>query len=54
LTILDLQDSPIDGGGLYHAVHGLLIYQARLGCDSGGYRRPTIPLPPGWGGGHEQ
>ena len=24
LMILDMQNSPIDGGSLYHAVHGLL------------------------------
>lgn len=47
LLILDLQDQPIDGGALYHAVHGLQIYHARV------YGRTTfipkellIPLPP--------
>jgi hypothetical protein len=30
LTILDLQDQPIDGGALYHAVHGLQMYSARV------------------------
>jgi hypothetical protein len=29
LMILDLQDQSIDGGALYHAVHGLQIYHAR-------------------------
>lgn len=28
--ILDLQDQPIDGGALYHAVHGLQMYYARV------------------------
>jgi hypothetical protein len=30
LMILDLQSQPIEGGSLYHAVHGLLIYYARV------------------------
>jgi hypothetical protein len=30
LMILDLQGSGIEGGSLYHAVHGLLIYYARV------------------------
>jgi hypothetical protein len=30
LMILELQDMPIDGGALYHAVHGLQIYHARV------------------------
>jgi hypothetical protein len=30
LMILDMQDAPIEGGSLYHAVHGLLIYHARV------------------------
>ncbi len=47
LMILDLQGSPIEGGSLYHAVHGLLLYYARV------YDRYTLgppellmPLPP--------
>jgi hypothetical protein len=44
LMILRLQSDPIDGGALYHAVHGLLIYRARV------YHTLTphlhIPLPP--------
>jgi hypothetical protein len=28
--ILELQDQPIDGGALYHAIHGLQIYYARV------------------------
>jgi hypothetical protein len=54
LIILDLQDQPIDGGSLYHAVHGLLIYYARV-QDPGvlGIPPSVIPLPPGssWGKG---
>jgi hypothetical protein len=30
LMILELQGQPIEGGSLYHAVHGLLIYYARV------------------------
>jgi hypothetical protein len=30
LMILDRQDAPIEGGALYHAVHGLQIYHARV------------------------
>ena len=52
LLVLDLQNSPIDGGPMYHAVHGLLLYYARA------YDRETlgppellIPLPPEWESG---
>jgi hypothetical protein len=30
LMILELQDAPIDGGAVYHAVHGLQLYHARV------------------------
>ncbi|GIW82581.1 MAG: hypothetical protein KatS3mg105_4388 [Gemmatales bacterium] len=30
LMILQMQDSPIEGGSLYHAMHGLLMYYARV------------------------
>jgi hypothetical protein len=47
LMILELRDQGIEGGSLYHAVHGLLIYYARV------YDRTTLgppelffPLPP--------
>jgi hypothetical protein len=47
LTILDLQGSPMEGGALYHAIHGLLMYHQRV---YGGYMNdspaPMIPLPP--------
>jgi len=39
LMILDLQNQPVEGGSLYHAVHGLLIYYARL------YDRQTLGPP---------
>src|SRR5581483_2522888 len=30
MLILDMQGQPIEGGSVYHAVHGLLIYYARV------------------------
>ena len=27
---LDIQNAPMEGGTLYHAVHGLLLYYARV------------------------
>jgi hypothetical protein len=39
LMILELQGQPIEGGSLYHAVHGLLIYYARV------YDRDTLGPP---------
>ena len=30
LLILEEQGSPIEGGSLYHAAHGLLLYYARI------------------------
>ncbi len=48
LIILELQDQPIDGGSLYHAVHGLLLYCARMKDPSIlGIPTSVIPLPPG-------
>jgi hypothetical protein len=29
LMILEIQDSPMEGGTLYHAVHGLRLYTSR-------------------------
>lgn len=46
LTILDLQDQSIDGGALYHAVHGLQIYHARVYGGSFTPKELLIPLPP--------
>ncbi len=48
LQILDLQGAAIDGGGMYHAVHGLLIYYARVFDRSFCPPELMIPLPPGW------
>jgi len=45
--ILENENLPLDSGGLYHAAHGLHIYQARI--QSPGKARPQgllIPLPP--------
>jgi hypothetical protein len=47
LLFLDLRDSPIDGGPLYHAAHGLLIYYARVfDADKLGPNKPYVMLPP--------
>jgi hypothetical protein len=44
LQILDLQGSPIEGGSLYHSVHGLLIYYARVyGKEKLGPHAPVLP-----------
>jgi hypothetical protein len=49
LMILDLQGASMEGGSLYHAVHGLLIYYARLHDRKWlGPNDPLIPLPPAW------
>jgi hypothetical protein len=46
LLILDLQAEPIEGGSLYHAVHGLLLYRARVyGTDGLGPCKPHFPYP---------
>jgi hypothetical protein len=47
MQILDMQDVPIEGGSLYHAIHGLLIYYARVfGRDKLVPAELMIPLPP--------
>ncbi|MFO0846247.1 MAG: hypothetical protein U0797_28355 [Gemmataceae bacterium] len=48
LQILDLQGAAIDGGGMYHAVHGLLIYYARVFDRKFCPPELMVPLPPGW------
>jgi hypothetical protein len=46
LMILDLHSSGIDGGSLYHATHGLLIYYARVYDRTWlGANDPLVPLP---------
>jgi hypothetical protein len=45
LLILDSQGSPIEGGALYHATHGLHIYHDRVFGPLPGHRGPKIPLP---------
>jgi hypothetical protein len=48
MMILDSSGRPIDGGGLYHAAHGLHIYHARLfGLSKVTDQRLLVPLPPG-------
>ncbi len=45
--LLDNSGAAIDGGSLYHAVHGLLIYSARVyGPEILGDMAPVVPLPP--------
>jgi hypothetical protein len=47
LMILDIQGSAMEGGTLYHAVHGLLMYYSRVyDRESLGPLEPLIPLPP--------
>ena len=47
LTFLENENKGIDGGSMYHAVHGLLIYRSRVyGTDKGGDLMPHVPLPP--------
>jgi hypothetical protein len=44
LMILEQQGQPIEGGSLYHAVHGLILYYARLyGTEFLGPQTPTFP-----------
>jgi hypothetical protein len=47
VMILDSQGSPVEGGSLYHAAHGLQIYHDRVfGPVEAGHPRPLIPRPP--------
>lgn len=47
LMFLELQSAPEEGGSLYHAAHGLLMYYARVyGGEKLGENNPYIPLPP--------
>jgi len=46
LMILEMRTQPIDGGSLYHAVHGLKMYHARLYTpEKVGTAEMPIPLP---------
>lgn len=43
----DIQGAPMEGGTMYHAVHGLLIYYSRVYDPAKlGANRPVVPLPP--------
>ena len=47
LMFLDIQGAPMEGGTLYHAVHGLLIYHGRVyGTQTLGASVPHVPLLP--------
>ncbi len=46
-AILDMQDVPVEGGSLYHAAHGLLMYHARAYEGSAeATKELLIPRPP--------
>jgi hypothetical protein len=48
LLFLENQVKGLEGGAMYHAVHGLIIYSARLyGADKLGPLAPHVPLLPG-------
>jgi hypothetical protein len=45
---LEIKSAPMEGGTLYHAVHGLLIYYGRVfGPEKLGPLAPHVPLLPG-------
>jgi hypothetical protein len=47
MLFLDNERTFLEGGGMYHAVHGLLIYTSRVyGADKLGDLKPHVPLPP--------
>jgi hypothetical protein len=47
MMFLDIQDKPMEGGTMYHAVHGLLLYSARVyGADKLGASAPHLVLTP--------
>ena len=47
LLFLENERTRIEGGSMYHAVHGLLIYSSRVyGPDKLGELTPHVPLPP--------
>jgi hypothetical protein len=47
LMFQDGQGKGIEGGAMYHAVHGLLMYSARVyGSEKLGPLAPHVPLPP--------
>jgi hypothetical protein len=49
LMILEQERAPVEGGSLYHATHGLLLYHARVyGREGLGANTPLYPLPPDW------
>ena len=52
MMFLEIQNQPMEGGSLYHAAHGLLMYYARrYDADWLGPNRPLIMLPTGPFGG---
>ncbi|HKI30486.1 MAG TPA: hypothetical protein VKA46_01245 [Gemmataceae bacterium] len=46
MMLLENQHQGLDGGSMYHAVHGLLLYSSRVyGADKLGESAPHAPLP---------
>ncbi len=46
MLFLENDRTPLEGGGMYHAVHGMLIYISRVyGADKMGDLKPHVPLP---------
>jgi hypothetical protein len=47
MMFLEIQSQPMEGGSLYHAAHGLIIYHSRVwGAEKLGPLAPPVPLPP--------
>ncbi|HMP59516.1 MAG TPA: hypothetical protein PKD86_09205, partial [Gemmatales bacterium] len=47
--ILDMRNEAVEGGTLYHAIHGLIIYYARVwGTEALGPNTPYLRLLPEW------
>jgi hypothetical protein len=47
MLFLSNERTMLEGGGMYHAVHGLLIYTSRVyGSDKLGDLKPHVPPPP--------
>lgn len=46
MMFMEIQGQPMEGGTMYHAVHGLVMYHARMwGTEWLGPNTPLIPLP---------
>jgi hypothetical protein len=47
LMFFEIQNQPMEGGTMYHAVHGLRIYYERCFGEGLGQLKPFLVLPPG-------